>query len=94
MYISGTNTYKCEGPVRCGKKNFCVGYEKNYVYCYGSSDGCKWGTNDCTEDGHCAKYTSLSPKYTDGAETNCTHAVGWWTDGCTCRMFIFYLSSV
>eukprot|EP00930_Biecheleria_cincta_P067071 TRINITY_DN5344_c0_g2_i1.p1 TRINITY_DN5344_c0_g2~~TRINITY_DN5344_c0_g2_i1.p1 ORF type:complete len:5220 (+),score=634.47 TRINITY_DN5344_c0_g2_i1:1608-17267(+) len=63
----------------CGRHRFCLGWEGENVYCYGSSGGCKWGQNDCQQDADCAKYGSSSPKYTDADAPGCP-ANGWRED--------------
>ena len=73
--------------MKCGSNNFCVGFEGNKVYCYGSSSKCLWSENDCNTDGDCSKkYTTSSLKYTDGDDLGCTDTKpsGWRADACKC----------
>lgn len=57
------------GPnIKCGKFGFCGSVDPGAVkkiYCYGSPNGCMWGTGDCKNDADCKKYTDSSKKYTD-----------------------------
>mmetsp|Transcript_157537 Transcript_157537/g.273301 ORF Transcript_157537/g.273301 Transcript_157537/m.273301 type:complete len:987 (+) Transcript_157537:3-2963(+) len=77
------HTYKCMQP-KCGSNGFCLGFESDgRVYCYGSSAGCLWGSNDCSTDDDCLKYTSVSPKY-DAGPRSCP-AGGWLNDACGCE---------
>lgn len=59
--------------IRCGKFGFCGSADpvsKKY-YCYGASNGCKWGSGDCGNDTDCAnKYNSSSIKYADADYSN------------------------
>ena len=80
----GGDQAPCSGPVRCGQHNFCVGFEGANVYCYGDSDRCKWGSNDCAQDSDCSKYTTSSAKFTDGDSPSCP-ADGWRNDACNCQ---------
>ena len=52
---------ECFGPSKCGANGFCVGFEGTRVYCYGSSSGCKWNSNDCRTDSDCTKYRTDQP---------------------------------
>jgi hypothetical protein len=46
---------------------FCQGLNSNGApTCYGRTDNCLWGQNDCTIDNDCLKYNAASPSYTDG----------------------------
>ena len=74
---------KCLGPVKCGENKFCVGFEGNKVYCYGLTSGCKWYTNDCTDDSDCFKYNTSSPKCSDW-EGDCSSVSDWRADACKC----------
>ena len=79
------NKKRCDGSVKCGSYNFCVGFEGNKVYCYGSQNKCLWRRNDCITDEDCKKYTSSSPKFTDGDDLNCSKKPSRWRrDACTC----------
>ena len=73
---------------KCGRNKFCVGFEKDRVYCYGASDGCLWNKNDCTSDEDCTKYSTESAKYTDDYSASCSEtpptARGWAADACEC----------
>jgi len=74
---------ECLKPT-CGSSNVCLGFEGDgHVYCYGSSAGCLWGSNDCSTDDDCLKYTSVSPKY-DAGPRSCP-AGGWLNDACGCE---------
>jgi hypothetical protein len=57
------------GPtIKCGKHNFCGSVDPGplkKIYCYGDTNGCLWGVNDCRNDGDCKKYNDQSKKYTD-----------------------------
>ena len=75
--------------MKCGVNKFCVGFEANKVYCYGSSSGCLWSKNDCNTDGDCSKkYTTLSLKFTNGDDLSCVDTSvnlrGWRADACKC----------
>lgn len=61
--------------IKCGSNKFCIGFEPdNKVYCYGSSGACLWGQGDCVTDQDCKnKYSSTSPKYTDGTVLSCSN---------------------
>lgn len=37
----------CNGPIRCGKDKFCVGFDGSEVVCYGSATKCLWNENTC-----------------------------------------------
>jgi len=67
----------CPNPysIKCGRNKFCVGFESNHeVYCYGDNNGCKWNSNDCNTDQDCEdKYTTASPKFTNGDQPSCTN---------------------
>ena len=80
---------KCHGPVKCGENRFCVGFEGQKVYCYGATIGCKWNSQDCTEDADCHKYSTNSTKYTDGDDVDCLNPVEpsdpWRADACKCE---------
>lgn len=68
--------------MHCGRYNFCLAFEADHkVYCYGDWAGCRWGANDCRSDSDCSKYTTASPKFTDGDSPSCP-ANGWRADAC------------
>ena len=79
-------------PVVCGKFNFCVNNENNNTnyYCYGNTQGCLWGSNDCQSDSDCNKYNDSSPRYTDmqsdGQPNTCANETsiqnGWPYNAC------------
>jgi hypothetical protein len=87
-------------PIKCGIYNFCVNVKNNKdvtfnkAYCYGSSSGCLFDTNDCTSNSDCLKYdTNTSPQYTDGGDyssTGCSSYSSsnpndvWQCDACGC----------
>ena len=77
---------KCLGPAyaKCGEHKFCVGFEGNKVYCYGSNNRCLWNSQDCTKDEDCKKYNYGSPKYTDGDDVACPNPSNWRADACKC----------
>ena len=81
------NTFKCYGPSRCGVNNFCVGFEYDRVFCYGSNQDCLWNSNDCVQDSDCSKYTTSSFKYStmDPQECNIGTMQGWEKDACKCK---------
>jgi len=69
--------------MKCGSNKFCLGFEPDHkIYCYGSDGGCLWGQNTCDTDQDCSKYTTSSPKYTDGDTPDCTADLGWRKDAC------------
>jgi len=69
-------------PITCGPHNFCVGMRNNLPHCYGKTDGCLWGSNDCTKDSDCSKYTEASPAYTDHRPCNQFKLGDWPYDAC------------
>jgi len=69
-------------PIKCGSNNFCVGMRNNLPHCYGKKEGCMWGTNDCTKDADCSKYTEASPAYTDGRPCSQFKLGDWPYDAC------------
>merc|ERR1711962_842122 len=78
---------KCEGPAKCGKFGFCLGFEGSRVYCYGNRDSCLFGSNDCRTDADCAKYSYASRKFTSGDQLDCSGdkpLTGWRDDACKC----------
>jgi hypothetical protein len=87
-------TQTTSSALKCGIDNFCVNVKNNKAYCYGSSSGCLWNTNDCTSTSDCSKYdTSTSPQYTDGGSGSTTTCDsysssnpndGWQCDACGC----------
>lgn len=73
--FSSTNTGQMPplNNIKCGKNNFCVNVKNNKPYCYGSTGGCLWGSNDCTKDSDCAKYNmDTALQYTDPG-SNCAN---------------------
>lgn len=40
------------------------------------------GRQDCSSDADCTKYSSSSPKYTEGAAQQCPYATGWQQKAC------------
>ena len=74
----------------CGSGRFCMGIERNLIYCYGSATSClwpsvdHWQSGDCLSDTDCLKYSTTSPKYTDGAGPGkqCPGATSWRQDAC------------
>ena len=84
IHLLLTGNGKCQGPAKCGKNRFCVGFEGKKVYCYGSDVGCLWNDNTCINDADCKKYTVSSPKYTDGYNVFCSNTTGWRIDACAC----------
>ena len=68
--------------IKCGSNNFCVGMRNNLPHCYGKKDGCLWGSNDCTKDADCSKYTEASPAYTDGRPCAQFKLGDWPYDAC------------
>jgi hypothetical protein len=73
-------------PIKCGEYNFCVNLKNDIPYCYGSSSGCLWNTNDCKEDSDCSKYnSSTSLQYKVGPST-CPYGDDSWADN-TCKLF-------
>ena len=85
IYDKGNSPDNSNSPIGCGKFNFCVAKEDNTAYCYGSSSGCLWGSNDCTNDSQCSKYNrNTSKKFTDQGH-NCntfTSVNEWQMDTC------------
>lgn len=87
--IDKDNEEKNTTPIKCGAYNFCVNkMNNNRAYCYGSSGGCLWGSNDCTSDKDCQKYDKVtSPKYTD--DKACSEKAiqngGWFGDTCAMK---------
>ena len=76
---------KCYGPSKCGKNGFCVGFEGNSIYCYGSTSGCLWGkVPDCKVDSDCVKYLGSKEKYTDAKGDCFNPPSGWPADACEC----------
>lgn len=68
------NTFYGNGnsKIACSKDKICVNNENNqtHYFCYGSTTGCLWNSNDCNTDSDCqAKYTSSSTRYTDAGST-------------------------
>ena len=90
---SSDNEKRCKGPIKCGKNKFCVGFENDRVYCYGSTHACLWNLNDCQTDQDCKKYSSVSPKLTDGDVLSClTTPSGWRADACTCKSKLHFVN--
>ena len=88
MYFTANKSNKrCEGPVKCGSNNFCVGWAWNKPYCYGSDTDCLWDKNDCTKDEDCKKYPVYSSKFTTAVtDMSCSDDPGdWMKDACTCE---------
>ena len=83
-YINLSLTGKCQGPTKCGRNHFCVGFEGKKVFCYGSDTRCLWYSNTCNNDADCNKYTINSPKFTNGDNVDCSKLTGWRIDACTC----------
>ena len=83
-YIYLSLTGKCQGPTKCGRNHFCVGFEGKKVFCYGSDTRCLWYSNTCSNDADCNKYTINSPKFTNGDNVDCSKLTGWRIDACTC----------
>ena len=86
-FFVSDNSQKCYGPNRCGKNNFCVGFEYDRIFCYGSDKGCKWNSNDCLKDSDCSKYTTSSLKYSNMEPRDCVldKLTGWEKDACSCK---------
>jgi len=86
IYSKGSGPYIKNTPIGCGINKFCVAVEDNKAYCYGSTQGCLWGSNDCTNDSQCSKYNkTTTPKYTDQGVTcdNFKSGDGWPVDTCS-----------
>ena len=74
----------------CSSHRFCMRIEHGRIYCYGSATKCLWPTpphslGDCLKDADCTrKYTTTSPKYTDGTgpDNQCPHATMWRQEAC------------
>ena len=82
----------CHGPVKCGRHNFCVGFDNENAYCYGKSDDCMWDSDDCKKHSDCFQYSSSSPKYPyqDKKNTSCPLSVGPVQEASKCEPGIFY----
>ena len=88
------NTFYGNGnsQIVCGSNKFCVDNENNKAkyYCYGSTSGCLWNTNDCNTDSDCqAKYTTSSPRYTDPGSSCQTATVpnSWPLNACQYNLY-------
>jgi hypothetical protein len=83
---------KPRGPdIKCGRYGFCVSGDPTTkrAYCYGASNGCKWGSGDCGNDNDCTnKYNGSSIKFSDADYSNsftCNNVNstdGWIGDTC------------
>jgi len=59
--------------IKCGAYNFCTNVKNSIPYCYGNTNGCLWGANDCNSDSDCSKYnSSTSLQYNDPGPINCS----------------------
>ena len=85
--VANSDSIKCFGPTRCGSNNFCVGFEYDRIFCYGSENGCLWNSMDCLQDSDCSKYTTQSLKYSNLEPKICNfdYLKGWERDACTCE---------
>ena len=81
------DSHKCYGPNYCGINNFCVGFEYDRIFCYGSDQGCLWNSNDCLQHSDCSKYTTSSPKYSSLESSDCIRSQLqiWEKDACNCK---------
>ena len=85
--VANSDSIKCFGPIRCGSNNFCVGFEYDRIFCYGSENGCLWNSMDWLQDSDCSKYTTQSLKYSSLEPKICDfdYLKGWERDACTCE---------
>lgn len=81
--VIGSNEPPVPKPlIKCGPHRFCIGMRNNLPHCYGKTEGCLWGANDCTKDSDCSKYNEGSPAYTDGKPCSQFKLGDWPYDAC------------